>query len=39
MVNLADGPIHYGIIGLTRDEAFQFKEGVLAKVMNSFRFR
>lgn len=39
VVNLADGATHYGIIGVTRDEAFQFKEGVLAKMVNSFRFR
>ena len=39
VVNLADGAVHYGIIGVTRDEAFQFKEGVLAKMVSSFRFR
>lgn len=39
VVNLANGAEHYGIIGITRDEAFQFKQGVLSKVMNSFRFR
>ncbi len=39
VVNLAEGSLHYGIIGVTRDEAFQFKESVLAKIVNSFRFR
>lgn len=39
VVNLADGVNHYGIIGVTRDEAFKFKEGVLAKIIASFRFR
>jgi hypothetical protein len=39
VVNLADGPIHYGIIGLTREENFQFKGTVLSKMIRSFRFR
>lgn len=39
VVNLADGSVHFGIIGITRAENFEFKEGVIAKVVNSFRFR
>jgi len=39
VVNLANGAEHYGIIGITRDESFQFKEGVISKIVNSFRFR
>lgn len=39
VVNLADGPIHYGIIGLTSEENFQFKGTVLSKMITSFRFR
>ena len=39
VVNLADGSAHYGIIGVTRHEYFQFKESVLSKVVKSFRFR
>lgn len=38
-VNLTDGKAHYGIIGLTREETYQFKSSVIAKVIGSFRFR
>jgi hypothetical protein len=39
VVNLADGPIHYGIIGLTSEENYQFKGTVLSKMIASFRFK
>ena len=39
VVNLADGPIHYGIIGLTSEENYQFKGTVLTKMIASFKFR
>jgi hypothetical protein len=39
VVNLADGSYHYGLIGLTSEEAHQFKASVLAKMIGSFRFR
>ena len=38
VVNLADGPVHYGIIGVTSEENYQFKSTVLTKMITSFRF-
>ncbi len=39
VVNLADNQIHYGIIGLTSEENYQFKSSVLGKIVASFRFQ
>ena len=39
VVNVADGDAHFGIIGVTRDERFRFKESVISKIVHSFRFR
>ena len=39
VVNLADGPAHYGLIGVTRHELSGFKASVLSKMVKSFRFR
>ncbi len=39
VVNLADGSAHYGIIGVTSEEIYQFKESVIGKMLASLRFR
>ena len=39
VVNLTDGPAHYGLIGVTRHELSGFKASVLSKMVKSFRFR
>ncbi len=39
VVNLADNQVHYGMIGLTSEENFQFKASVLGKIVASFRLR
>ncbi len=38
-VNLADGKNHYGFIGVTSEEAYQFKSSVMGKMIASFKFR
>jgi len=38
-VNLADGKNHYGFIGVTSGEAYQFKSSVMGKMIASFKFR
>jgi hypothetical protein len=39
LVNLADGPVQYGLIGMTSEENFQFKSTVLGKIVASFQLR
>jgi hypothetical protein len=39
VVNLAEGQVHYGLIGLTSEENYQFKSSVLEKIVASFRLR
>lgn len=39
VVNLADGSAHYGIIGVTSEEIYGFKESVIGKMLASLRFR
>jgi hypothetical protein len=39
MVNLADKQVHYGLIGMTSEENYQFKSSVLGKIVTSFRLK
>jgi hypothetical protein len=39
VVNLADGPVQYGLIGMTSEENYQFKSTVLGKIVASFQLR
>ena len=39
VVNLADNRAHYGLIGMTSEESFQFKSTVLGKIVASFQLR
>jgi hypothetical protein len=39
LVNLAEGQVQYGLIGMTSEENFQFKSTVLGKIVTSFQLR
>jgi hypothetical protein len=39
VVNLAEGQVHYGMIGMTSEENFLFKSTVLGKIVASFQLR